>query len=140
MSDLREQIATEVHHAKPLHDRCSGDDRIADAVMAVVQPEIDAKDAEIAELRAAVRPGNVELIRKLVHSYSRLVTIERDDARQRAEQAEAERDRLRARLTGVAIHAHRLANRIQPDMPAWAALTDLRAALDQPGDQEGTGT
>ncbi len=77
---------------------------------------------------------------------------ERDRAIERAEKAEAERDRLRARLTGVAIHANRLANCIWPDTPAWAALTDLRAALDhtgdqptinpelnvQPGDQEGT--
>jgi hypothetical protein len=47
----------------------------------------------------------------------------------RAEAAEAERDALRARLTGAAIHALRLKKRIAPGTEAWSVLGELRAAL-----------
>jgi hypothetical protein len=60
------------------------------------------------------------------------------DLTTRAEQAEAERGRLRARLTGVAIHANRLKTRIAPGTDVWSVLADLLAALDRPtGDTTG---
>ncbi len=125
MSDLREQLAeaaavwsignpiaawrlAEDDHAVKLGKIWGG--QIADAVMAVVQPEIERLRTQLAEAEEAIP------------LYAAA-----------AENAEAERDRLRARLTGVAIHANRLANCISP---AWAALTDLRAALDQPAPEE----
>jgi hypothetical protein len=55
VSDLREQIANEVHHSKPTHNGCSGCDRAGDAVWTnAVGPALDAKDAEIARLKERV--------------------------------------------------------------------------------------
>lgn len=47
-------------------------------------------------------------------------------------EAETERNMLRARLTGVAIHAHRLKNRTPPGESLEPALADLFAALEAP--------
>jgi hypothetical protein len=55
------------------------------------------------------------------------------EAKRQAREAEAERDRLRARLTGVAIHARRLDARTAPfGSDAWLILRDLFAALEAP--------
>lgn len=54
------------------------------------------------------------------------------EAKRQAREAEAERDRLRARLTGVAIHARRLKTRIAPGTDAWSVLGELFAALETP--------
>lgn len=62
---------------------------LADAVMAV-------RDAELERLRVAVDPAKVDAVRRLVASATRLVQVERDDARKRAEKAEAAVARVRA--------------------------------------------
>jgi len=44
-------------------------------------------------------------------------------------EAEMERNRLHACLTGAAVHATRLQTRIAPGSDAWTVLSELRAAL-----------
>lgn len=49
--------------------------------------------------------------------------------REELAEAQAERDNLRARLTGVSVHASRLTTRIAPGTETWTVLTDLLAAV-----------
>jgi hypothetical protein len=107
--DLRQQIATEVHLAQPAHYGCSHCTRTADAVWAVVQPALDAKDAEIARLKDEI----LRLSERL---------------RLRLEQSEATVERVK-----------KLAEGWLADGPADAKILAQRtiAALAQP-DQEGT--
>lgn len=70
-------------------------------VMAVADAEQAEIRAEIERLRALTSPRKAEAMASLVRSYSRLTEIERDDARTRAEAAEAEVERLRAEVPKV---------------------------------------
>jgi hypothetical protein len=125
--DLREQIAIEVHHAKPLHQGCSGDDRIGDAVWTnVVEPALAAKDAEIARLREDLAEAN-----HLVGKYMAAAQIA-EHQRQRAERAEA------ANTRGLEVlRVWRDERTLEPQTARF--LYEVGAALAQP-DQEGTGT
>ena len=143
--DRRERIAEAIRDESPgLAALDALTYELADAVLSAVRPELEQRDAEIAELRSAVAPGNVELVRRLVHSYSRLVTTERDGAYKRAETAEAERDRLREALaligTRCEIHtgsktcvdnARRSRDAVNRLAFGWCNGCIARTALDQ---------
>jgi hypothetical protein len=92
---LRDQIADALLNADAWAqlERRDDRDRFADAVMAVVQPDLDERDRRIAHQWRMINTerGNVwDLNREL------------DAERQRAERAEAERDRLRALVVRMA--------------------------------------
>jgi hypothetical protein len=137
MMDLREQIVIEVHHAKPVHDRCAGDDRIGDAVWSnVVEPALAAKDAEIAHLKAqlaeitAVRPsgychGQHVTMTAFAEKISAKLNAEgqRAEAVEYARAREAEVRRVRA-LCQSDDAEHPEHDHLCPD--------DVLAAIDQP--------
>ncbi|MGI8333450.1 hypothetical protein ACRYCC_26155 [Actinomadura scrupuli] len=113
VTELRRQIAPADRYRQRVEDA----EQRAEAAETALAAQID---------RGAQLEARVERFKKQRAGWSGI-----SDLRAEANEYEAERDRLRARLTGAAIHANRLANSIWPDTPAWAALTDLRAALDQ---------
>jgi hypothetical protein len=123
VSDLREQIANEVHHSKPTHNGCSGCNRTGDAVWTnVVGPVLDAKDAEIARLRERWESSQL-------HCHELI---------DRSERAEFERDDLKATIARVkALHTRGpRTNTCNECGMTWPCSTV--EALAQPGDQEGT--
>jgi hypothetical protein len=140
-ADLRARIADEVHIARPIHTGCSGCTRIADAVLAVVQPELDAKDAKlpataILDLQRAIGlPDDPaaeweDLLDRVKHAVQNA-----EDALRAALEAEAERDRLRDLLT-EALHLHAYGERAPGGGETWRSWwlrteKTLRAALDQ---------
>lgn len=83
--DLRDRIAIVLAYPE-----------LVDAVMAVVQPVLDAKDAQIARLTrelTSLAQATHDLDQKAIDAYE-----ERDAAQQRAEDAEAETARLTREL------------------------------------------
>lgn len=76
-------------------------------------------EARVAELEAEQVAASEEVFRLMAHSDETCSVV-------------AERDRLRARLTAVAIHANRLNTYITPRSDAWRILGDLFAALKAP--------
>jgi hypothetical protein len=122
VTDLRQQIAEAVHFAHAAHYGCAHCTRTAEAVMAVLQPVLDAKDAEIARLRVAWQSAQQgrRSARLLSGEFQRIIRKQR----QRAEQAEKREAEIREDRDQM-----------------WAEVQKLREtvlALAQPGDQEGT--
>jgi predicted Zn-dependent protease len=121
--DLREQIAATL---RTRMTRTSTDDppwtedTLADAVMAVVQPEIEQLRAELAEAN------------RLVGTYMAAAQVAEHE-RKRAEQAEA----TIARVTALVEADEQCGPSIDRGV-SCPNILDLDAALDQPGDQEGT--
>jgi hypothetical protein len=120
-----------------------------DVIRAAVASVLAKRDAEIARLQLAADPTKVELVGKLVHHHSRLVTIERDDARQCAEQAEkreaeiredrdqmwAEVQKLRETVLALETQVGDLAAERNKYIGELRRQVDPVAALAQPGDQ-----
>lgn len=129
-SELLDRIAAEIHlkcPSRPTGDLCHCE-QYADVVLTV--PELKERLERLGEYENAIC-WNTSCL-----ACSRTLDASIRD-HERAEQAEAERDRLRARLTAVTVHANRAANSILPDTPAWTALADLRAAIyDPPAPEE----
>lgn len=120
--DLRQQLADAIRTAADTHEPACGDgdcecdlailspmfgngpttrvegspDGLAQVCAAVVQPALDAKDAQIARLTrelTSLAQATHDLDQKAIDAYE-----ERDAAQQRAEDAEAETARLTAEL------------------------------------------
>ncbi len=109
--DLREQIAEALELAfrhAAANDATSngpvGFEALAGAVLAVVQPELDRCDAEIKELQEAAA---------IAHDIATDRRCLAREAVHRAEQAEAERDRLDVRLDEISCGFIK-ANRLHP--------------------------
>lgn len=117
---------------------------LAELAEAVVQPLLDAKDAEIKRLTEVLDDNGIEQHDSIVWRVQDLGRLlrqaenERDAAREDAEDAEAERDRLReqaARFLAAEAQARVLAQQIiDSDCPGgWGyELLKILAALDQP--------
>jgi hypothetical protein len=109
----------------------------ADAVLAEVQADLDARDARIAELE--LKLGRATALREAVAEDAEndfeTMRDERDEAESRAEQAEAERDRLRAAV-----------ERVRALADSWRGTPynlpgrDVLAALDQAPAEEASET
>lgn len=82
--------------------------------------EVERLQAELVEEQRCADDRRPELLE------------ERDAALHDLAEAEAERDDLRARLTGAAVHAQRLAKRIALGDKVADVFKDLLAALDAP--------
>jgi len=97
--DLRERIAealTSEHYRRARERIVASPEEhsagMADAVLTVVQPELDQRDAEIGELQEAAA---------IAHGIATERRSAAREATHRAEQAEAERDQLKATLARV---------------------------------------
>jgi hypothetical protein len=110
------------------------------AFIAAAREAVPALIAEVRRLREAISgsPDKTKRLASLVAASTRLVQIERDDARARAEKAQAERDTLAVKVAAVkALCAD--ADRRPNDWRGLVSTFYLRKALEVEPGRAGTG-
>jgi hypothetical protein len=116
----------------------SWDDHMAEVCAAVRDEEMAALRQEVEQLRVAASPLKAAAAGRLVASATSLVRIERNDARQRADRAEAHALRLRQAVTilRAALRHDTPCNGPSPDVDPCGACVAIEylagAALDEP--------
>jgi hypothetical protein len=110
----------------------------AEVCAAVRDKEMAALRQEVEQLRVAVNPTKTEAVTRLLASATSLVRIERNDARQRADRAEAHALRLRQAVTilRAALRHDTPCNGPSPDVDPCGACVAIEylagAAIDEP--------